>query len=113
MCGVEPELAYFECLHELKLIVDLAYSKGISGMRQEVSDTAEYGDYVSGPKVVDSPSRAAMKEILADIQSGDFARRWIKEARGDRSEFQAFREAGKAHAIEKVGEDLRSRMAWL
>lgn len=111
--GYEPELAYFECLHELKLIVDLAYAKGLSGMRAEISDTAEYGDYVSGPRVIGAASKEAMREVLHDIQSGAFARRWIKEARGDRSEFHCLRETEKAHAIESVGEHLRSRMSWL
>ena len=111
--GYEPELAYFECLHELKLIVDLAYAKGLSGMRAEVSDTAEYGDYVSGRRVVGAESREAMRDVLADIQSGEFARRWIAEARGDRTEFSCLRETEKSHAIETVGEELRSRMAWL
>ena len=111
--GYDPALAYFECLHELKLIVDLAYAHGISGMRREVSDTAEYGDYVSGPRVVGDASRAAMKEILADVQSGAFARQWIEEARGGREAFDRMRVEGAEHPIETVGRKLRSHMAWL
>lgn len=111
--GYDPALAYFECLHELKLIVDLAYAHGISGMRREVSDTAEYGDYVSGPRVVGEASRAAMKEILADVQSGAFARQWIEEARGGRQEFDRMRVEGAEHSIEVVGKKLRAHMAWL
>ena len=111
--GYDPALAYFECLHELKLIVDLAYAGGLSGMRREVSDTAEYGDYVSGPRVVGDASRQAMKEILADVQSGAFAKRWIAEARGGREEFNKMRESETNHAIESVGHELRSHMAWL
>ena len=111
--GYDPALAYFECLHELKLIVDLAYAHGISGMRREVSDTAEYGDYVSGPRVVGDASRAAMKEILADVQSGAFARQWIEEARGGREQFDRMRVEGAEHPIETVGRKLRSHMAWL
>ncbi len=111
--GYDPQLAYFECLHEMKLIVDLAYARGLSGMRAEVSDTAEYGDYVSGPRVIGDSSRAAMKEILGEIQSGAFARKWIQEARGGGREFERLREQERTHAIESVGEVLRSRMAWL
>ncbi len=111
--GYQPELAYFECLHEMKLIVDLAYKAGLSGMRKEVSDTAEWGDYVSGPRVVGAASRQTMKDILSEIQSGEFARRWIAEAEGDASEFQCLREEGRAHPIEEVGARLRSRMTWL
>ena len=111
--GYDPALAYFECLHELKLIVDLAYAHGISGMRREVSDTAEYGDYVSGPRVVGDASRAAMKEILAEVQSGAFARQWIEEARKGRKQFDRMRVEGAEHPIETVGKELRSQMAWL
>jgi len=111
--GYQPELAYFECLHEMKLIVDLAYQGGLSGMRKDVSDTAEWGDYVSGPRVVGATSRQAMKDILAEIQSGDFARRWIAESDGEASEFKCLREEGQSHQIEEVGKRLRSRMSWL
>ena len=111
--GYDPQLAYLECLHEMKLIVDLAYARGLSGMRAEVSDTAEYGDYVSGPRVIGEASREAMKDVLADIQSGAFARRWIKETACGGAEFKRLRERGRAHEIENVGDALRSRMAWL
>ncbi len=111
--GYQPELAYFECLHEMKLIVDLAYQGGLTGMRKDVSDTAEWGDYVSGPRVVGASSRQAMKDILEEIQSGKFAQRWIDESEGDASEFKCLREEGRTHRIEEVGSRLRSRMKWL
>jgi ketol-acid reductoisomerase len=111
--GYDPRLAYFECLHELKLIVDLAYAKGLSGMRAEVSDTAEFGDYVSGPRVVGEASRTVMKDILGEIQSGAFARRWIDEWRSGGDNFKRMREEEGRHPINEVGTGLRSRMAWL
>ena len=111
--GYQPEVAYFECLHEMKLIVDLAYQGGLSGMRKDVSDTAEWGDYVSGPRVVGAASKQAMKDILAEIQSGEFAERWVAESDGDASEFSCLRKEGQSHQIEDVGKRLRSRMAWL
>jgi len=111
--GYPPELAYFECLHETKLIVDLIYAGGLSGMRAGVSDTAEYGDYVSGPRVVGEASRAAMKQVLAEIQSGEFAKRWIAEAASGSKEFNRMREQERKHPIEAVGKKLRARMAWL
>lgn len=111
--GYQPEVAYFECLHEMKLIVDLVYQGGLTGMRKDVSDTAEWGDYVSGPRVVGAASRQAMKDVLAEIQSGEFAERWIEESQGDASEFKCLREEGKKHPIEEVGAQLRSRMSWL
>ncbi len=111
--GYQPEVAYFECLHEMKLIVDLAYQDGISGMRRKISDTAEWGDYVSGPRVIGDASRKAMKDVLSEIQSGEFARRWIEESRGEAADFRRFRAEGEAHPIEEVGERLRARMAWL
>ncbi|MDP2959737.1 MAG: ketol-acid reductoisomerase [Longimicrobiales bacterium] len=111
--GYDPRLAYFECLHELKLIVDLAYAKGLSGMRAEVSDTAEYGDYVSGGRVIGEASRAAMREILADVQSGLFARNWVEEWRSGGNTFRRMREEEGRHGLEEVGVGLRSRMAWL
>ena len=111
--GYDPKLAYFECLHEMKLIVDLAYARGLSGMRAEISDTAEYGDYVSGSRVIGAASRAAMREILDDIQSGRFARQWIEETRQGGGEMERLREKERTHAIEQVGPALRSRMAWL
>jgi len=111
--GYQPEVAYFECLHEMKLIVDLAYQFGITGMRERISDTAEWGDYVSGPRVVNETSKAAMRQVLKEIQDGTFARRWIAESQGDAAEFKRLREAGRTHQIEQVGVRLRSRMAWL
>ncbi|MEX0856157.1 MAG: ketol-acid reductoisomerase [Gemmatimonadota bacterium] len=111
--GYQPEVAYFECLHEMKLIVDLAYQDGLSGMRKRISDTAEWGDYVSGPRVIGDASKEAMKQILSEIQSGAFARRWIDESTGDAAEFNRLRAEGKAQRIEEVGSRLRSKMAWL
>jgi ketol-acid reductoisomerase len=111
--GYPPELAYFECLHEMKLIVDLVYAGGLTGMRQGVSDTAEYGDYVSGPRVIGAAARQAMKDVLVDIKSGAFARRWIAEAAAGGKEFQRLRERDRRHPIEETGKQLRARMAWL
>lgn len=111
--GYPPELAYFECLHEMKLIVDLIYAGGLEGMRAGVSDTAEYGDYVSGGRVVGEASRAAMRELLDEIQNGAFAERWIAEARSGGPEFVRTREQERRHPIEAVGRTLRERMAWL
>ena len=111
--GYAPELAYFECLHELKLIVDLAYAAGLNGVRDGVSETAEYGDYVSGKRVISEESRAAMKEILEEVRSGEFARRWIQEWADGGENFRAMREDERDHPIEEVGRRLRSRMEWL
>ena len=111
--GYDPRLAYFECLHELKLIVDLMYEGGITGMRDSISNTAEYGDMTRGPRVIGDETREAMKQILADIQSGEFAREWIAENRAGQENFQRMREEGKSHQVEKVGSDLRSMMPWI
>jgi ketol-acid reductoisomerase len=111
--GYAPELAYFECLHELKLIVDLIYAGGLTHMRNRVSDTAEWGDYVSGPRVVAHESRAAMKQILEEVRSGKFAREWIEESNRGAPTFRQYRAKEQAHPIEEVGKRLRSRMAWL
>ncbi|MFW6200462.1 MAG: ketol-acid reductoisomerase [Gemmatimonadota bacterium] len=111
--GYAPELAYFECLHELKLIVDLAYAGGLTGVREGVSDTAEYGDYVSGERVIGEESRAAMKQILDEVRSGEFARNWIEESKSGGENFLARRKKEKEHPIEDVGERLRSRMSWI
>jgi ketol-acid reductoisomerase len=111
--GYDPRLAYFECLHELKLIVDLMYEKGITGMRYSISNTAEYGDLTRGKKVIDEPTRQAMKKILADIQSGDFAREWIAENRAGQENFQRLREEQKGHQIEREGQELRKMMDWI
>jgi ketol-acid reductoisomerase len=111
--GYDPRLAYFECLHELKLIVDLMYEKGISGMRYSISNTAEYGDLTRGKRVIGEPTREAMKQILAQIQSGEFAREWIAENRAGQENFQRMREEQKNHQIEKVGHELRASMDWI
>ena len=111
--GYDPRLAYFECLHELKLIVDLMYEKGITGMRDSISNTAEYGDLTRGPKVIGPEVRAAMKQVLADIQSGDFAREWIAENRAGQENFQRMRKEQQGHQVEQVGKELRSMMPWI
>jgi ketol-acid reductoisomerase len=111
--GYDPRLAYFECLHELKLIVDLMYEKGITGMRYSVSNTAEYGDLTRGTRVIGEPARAAMKEILGEIQSGEFAREWIAENKAGQESFQRMRAEGKDHQIEREGRELRSMMDWI
>jgi ketol-acid reductoisomerase len=111
--GYDPRLAYFECLHELKLIVDLMYEKGIQGMRYSISNTAEYGDMTRGPRVIGEETRAAMKQILADIQSGDFAREWIAENKAGHENFDRLREEAAGAPIEKVGKDLRGMMPWI
>ena len=111
--GYQPEIAYFECLHELKLIVDLMYEAGLAGMRYSISDTAEYGDLTRGPRIVDDRVRATMREILEEIQSGRFAREWILENQANRPSFLALREREAKHPIEKVGAELRSMMSWL
>ncbi|MBL0160507.1 MAG: ketol-acid reductoisomerase [Bryobacterales bacterium] len=111
--GYAPEIAYFECLHELKLIVDLIYEGGLSYMRYSVSDTAEYGDYTRGPRVVNDQTRAEMKKILAEIQTGEFARAWMAENKNGRGGFLAMRAAQQTQQIETVGEELRSMMTFL
>ncbi len=111
--GYQPEIAYFECIHEMKLIVDLIYEGGLDRMRYSISNTAEYGDLTRGPKVVGDETRAAMKKILADIQSGTFAREWIDENKTGGKNFAALREAEKKHQVEAVGANLRSMMSWL
>ena len=111
--GYQPELAYFECLHELKLIVDLIYEKGISGMRYSISNTAEYGDLTRGPRVITEETRAEMKRILAEIQSGQFAREWLLENRVGRPVFNAVSRRQAAHPIEEVGKRLRGMMSWI
>ena len=111
--GYQPEVAYFECLHELKLIVDLMYEGGIAKQRWSVSDTAEYGDYVSGPRVITDAVKASRKEVLTDIQSGAFAERFIKDQDAGAPEFKALRAKGEQHPIEAVGRDLRKLMSWV
>jgi ketol-acid reductoisomerase len=111
--GYDPEMAYFECLHELKLIVDLMYEKGLAGMRYSISNTAEYGDYTRGKRVVTAETRANMKAILADIQSGTFAREWIAENRANQENFLRMRAEQNSSQIEAVGKELRSHMDWI
>ena len=106
-------MAYFECLHELKLIVDLIYEGGLAGMRYSVSDTAEYGDYTRGPRVVDERTREEMRTILSEIRSGEFAKEWVLEARAGYPKFEALRQQGREQTIEEVGKGLRSMMPWL
>jgi len=110
--GYQPEIAYFECLNELKLIVDLIYEGGLKYMRYSVSDTAEYGDYTRGPVVIDAHVRQTMKRILADVQNGSFAREWMEESESGGKNFQAMRAKAADHMIEKVGSELRKMMAW-
>ncbi len=111
--GYDPRLAYFECLHELKLIVDLMYEKGITGMRYSISNTAEYGDLTRGKRVISDSTRQAMKDILGEIQSGEFAREWIAENRAGQENFQRLRAEGQNHQIEREGKELRSMMDWI
>ena len=111
--GYQPELAYFETMHELKLIVDLMYRGGLNFMRFSVSDTAEYGDYVSGPRIIDDHVRATMKQVLTEIQDGTFAARWIDENDSGRADFERMRQEDADHQIERVGAELRSQMAFL
>lgn len=111
--GYQPEVAYFECMHEMKLIVDLMYQGGMSYMRYSVSDTAEFGDYVSGPRIIDQRARDEMRKILQEIQNGTFATRWILENQAGRPSFQAMRRANAQHQIEQVGSELRAMMPWL
>ncbi|HEV7888235.1 MAG TPA: ketol-acid reductoisomerase, partial [Acidimicrobiales bacterium] len=111
--GYQPEIAYFECLHELKLIVDLMYEEGIAGMRYSISDTAEYGDLTRGPRIVTDETRAEMKRILSEIQSGKFAEEWIAENRGGRVRFNDLRAQGASHPVEVVGAELRSMMPFI
>jgi ketol-acid reductoisomerase len=111
--GYDPRLAYFETLHELKLIVDLMYEKGIQGMRYSISNTAEYGDMTRGPKVIGPEVREAMKQVLADIQSGEFAKEWIAENRAGAESFNRMRAEAAGHPIEGVGKELRSMMPWI
>jgi ketol-acid reductoisomerase len=111
--GYDPRLAYFECLHELKLIVDLMYEKGITGMRYSISNTAEYGDLTRGKRIISETTRQAMRDVLGEIQSGAFAREWIAENRAGQENFQRMREEGANHQIEREGKQLRSMMDWI
>ena len=111
--GYQPESAYFECLHELKLIVDLMYEQGIAGMRYSISDTAEYGDLTRGPRIIDERVRAEMRAILDEIRSGRFAEEWIAESESGRATYRKLQEEGAAHPIEQVGAELRAMMPWI
>src|SRR5262249_46963974 len=111
--GYQPEAAYFECLHEVKLIVDLIYEEGITGMRYSISDTAEYGDLTRGPRIITPAVKDEMRAVLDEIRSGKFADEWIAESRSGRERFHRLEEEGKAHQIEQVGQELRSLMPWI
>ena len=111
--GYAPEMAYFECLHEVKLIVDLIYEGGIANMRYSISNTAEYGDYTRGPRIITEETKKEMKRVLTEIQSGQFAREWVLENRADQVSFKAMRRRNAEHPIEKVGEKLRAMMPWI
>ena len=111
--GYAPEMAYFECLHEVKLIVDLIYEGGIANMNYSISNTAEYGEYVTGPRIVTAETKAEMKRVLADIQSGTFTRNWLLENKVGQVGFKATRARVNAHQIEQVGETLRAMMPWI
>lgn len=111
--GYQPEVAYFECLHEVKLIVDLIYEKGLTGMRESISNTAEYGDYVSGPRVINDATRESMKQVLSDIQDGSFAKKFVAENEAGRPEFEKMRKQEQEESIEQVGRELRQMMVWM
>jgi len=111
--GYAPEMAYFECLHEVKLIVDLIYEGGIANMRYSISNTAEYGDYISGPRLIDESVKARMKNVLEDIQSGRFTKDWVLENAAGQASFKAMRRRESEHQIEEVGERLRGMMPWI
>jgi ketol-acid reductoisomerase len=111
--GYQPEMAYFECLHEVKLIVDLMYEEGIAGMRYSISDTAEYGDLTRGPRIITDETRKEMKRVLDEIVSGKFAEEWVNESESGRANYRRLQEAGKAHPIEKTGAELRGMMPWI
>ena len=111
--GYKPESAYFECMHEMKLIVDLMYEGGMAKMRHSISDTAEYGDYVTGKRIITDETKAAMKQVLAEIQDGTFAKNWILENQANRTAFNAMRRKGAEHPIEEVGKNLRGMMSWM
>lgn len=113
VAGYQKEVAYFECLHEMKLVIDLLYAQGFEGMRYSISDTAEYGDYVSGSRIIDDHVKQSMKDVLADIQSGKFAKQWIEENENGRVNFNRFREEAKNSEVSEVGRQLRSMMSFL
>jgi len=111
--GYAPEIAYYECMHELKLIVDLLYEGGLAKMHEFISETAKYGDLVSGPRVITDETRARMRDVLSDIQSGKFAKDWVEENQAGKSKYETLLQANLNHPIEKTGATLRSRMSWL
>ena len=111
--GYQPEMAYFECMHELKLIVDLFYEGGLNYMRYSVSNTAEYGDYSSGPRIITDETRQEMKKILTEIQTGEFAKNWLLENKANQASFKAIRRLNRQHPIETVGKELRCMMSWI
>jgi ketol-acid reductoisomerase len=111
--GYAPEMAYFECLHEVKLIVDLIYEGGIANMNYSISNTAEYGEYVTGPRIITDATRAEMRRVLKEIQAGKFARDWVLENKAGQASFKATRAALARHPIEEVGERLRAMMPWI
>jgi ketol-acid reductoisomerase len=111
--GYDPQMAYFECLHELKLIVDLMYEKGLAGMRYSISNTAEYGDYTRGKRVITDETRASMRKILEEIQNGDFAREWIAENRAGQESFLRMRAEQASSQVETTGKELRAKMDWI
>lgn len=111
--GYQPEIAYFECLHEVKLIVDLIYERGITGMREAISNTAEFGDLTVGRRIINEQTRAEMKKVLSEIQSGEFAQRWIEENKAGRPVFEALAKMDAEHPIEKIGAELRKMMKWI
>jgi ketol-acid reductoisomerase len=111
--GYAPEMAYFECLHEVKLIVDLIYEGGIANMNYSISNTAEFGEYVSGPRIITDETRAEMRKVLKDIQTGAFTSKWISEVKAGMPMFKATRRMHDAHPIEEVGERLRAMMPWI
>jgi ketol-acid reductoisomerase len=111
--GYAPEMAYFECLHELKLIVDLLYEGGIANMRYSISNTAEFGDFTRGPRIIDEETKDEMRQILSEIQTGEFAREWILETKANKPVLNALRRLGAEHPIEEVGERLRGMMSWI
>ncbi len=111
--GYAPEMAYFECMHEMKLIVDLLYARGIEGMRDGISNTAQFGDYTRGPRVIGEQSKAAMKQILTEIQNGTFAQEWVAEHAAGKPRFNEYKRESDAHPIESVGAELRNLMPWM
>ena len=111
--GYQPEVAYFECLHEVKLIVDLIYEGGIANMNYSISNTAEYGEYVTGPRIITDETKAEMRRVLKDIQTGKFTSEWIRECKAGQPMFKATRRMNDGHPIEEVGEKLRGMMPWI